>query len=105
MQLNIRVLLTFLFTCRHNPFHLFDDETPIEKFGEKYDASLFLFGSSSKKRPSSLVFGRTHDGQVLDMAELSIVKFKPAREFEVSFLQCIYLFHELFSYYLGLTEQ
>ncbi|EPB68049.1 brix domain protein [Ancylostoma ceylanicum] len=67
---------------RHNPFHLFDDETPIEKFGEKYDASLFLFGSSSKKRPSSLVFGRTHDGQILDMVELSIVKFTPARDFE-----------------------
>ncbi|KIH56051.1 brix domain protein [Ancylostoma duodenale] len=67
---------------RHNPFHLFDDETPIEKFGEKYDASLFLFGSSSKKRPSSLVFGRTHDGQILDMVELDIVKFKAARDFE-----------------------
>ncbi|CAJ0595423.1 unnamed protein product [Cylicocyclus nassatus] len=67
---------------RHNAFHLFDDETPVEKFGEKYDASLFLFGSSSKKRPNSLIFGRTHDGHILDMAELSIVKFKASKDFE-----------------------
>ncbi|KAK6731001.1 hypothetical protein RB195_007458 [Necator americanus] len=67
---------------KHNSFRPFDDETPIEKFGEKYDASLFLFGSSSKKRPSSLVFGRTHDGQILDMVELNIVNFTPARDFE-----------------------
>ncbi|KAK5986827.1 Ribosome production factor 2 [Trichostrongylus colubriformis] len=67
---------------RHNPFHIFDDETPIEKFVDKYDSSLFLFGSSTKKRPSSLIFGRTHDGHILDMVDLSIVKFKSARDFE-----------------------
>nr|CDJ92853.1 Brix domain containing protein [Haemonchus contortus] len=67
---------------RHNPFHIFDDETPIEKFVDKYDTSLFLFGSSTKKRPSSLIFGRTHDGHILDMADLSIAKFIPSRDFE-----------------------
>ncbi|VDL80201.1 unnamed protein product [Nippostrongylus brasiliensis] len=67
---------------RHNSFHLFDDETPIEKFCEKYDSSLFLFGSSTKKHPNSLVFGRTYDGQILDMADLSIVKYVPAHEFQ-----------------------
>lgn len=67
---------------KHNPFHLFDDETQIEKFVDKYDSSLFLFGSSTKKRPSNLIFGRTHDGHVLDMADLSIVKYIPARDFK-----------------------
>lgn len=68
---------------RHNPFHLFDDETPIEKFMEKYDSSLFLFGSSTKKRPNGLIFGRAHDGHILDMAELHIVKYIPSRDFLV----------------------
>ncbi|KJH51716.1 brix domain protein [Dictyocaulus viviparus] len=67
---------------RHNPFHLFDDETPLEKFMEKYDTSLFLFGSSTKKRPNTLVFGRTHDGHILDMVELNIVKYVPSCDFE-----------------------
>ncbi|KAJ1363510.1 hypothetical protein KIN20_023395 [Parelaphostrongylus tenuis] len=67
---------------RHNPFHLFDDETPIEKFMEKYDSSLFLFGSSTKKRPYNLTFGRSYDGHILDMAELHIVNYIPARNFE-----------------------
>uniref|UniRef100_A0A1I7XHC5 Ribosome production factor 2 homolog n=1 Tax=Heterorhabditis bacteriophora TaxID=37862 RepID=A0A1I7XHC5_HETBA len=68
---------------RRNPIHPFEDETPLEKFSNKFDTSLFLFGSNSKKHPNSLTFGRMHDGQLLDMAELSITNYVPASQFEV----------------------
>ncbi|CAD6184546.1 unnamed protein product [Caenorhabditis auriculariae] len=69
---------------RHNPFHLFEDETVIERWGSKFDASLFVMGSNSKKRPNLLTFGRLHDGQLLDMAELRITAYQSASNFEVS---------------------
>lgn len=66
---------------RKNPFHLFDDDTPLEKFSTKYDSSLFLFGSNSKKHPNSLIFGRMYDYHVLDMVELRVEDYKSAQEF------------------------
>jgi ribosome production factor 2 len=66
---------------RNNPFHLFEDDTGLVKFAQKYDTSLFLFGSNSKKHPNSLIFGRMHDHQVLDMVELSIKNFVSKSEF------------------------
>uniref|UniRef100_A0A0N5ARI4 Ribosome production factor 2 homolog n=1 Tax=Syphacia muris TaxID=451379 RepID=A0A0N5ARI4_9BILA len=68
---------------RKNPFHLFDDDTPLEKFSTKYDSSLFLFGSNSKKHPNSLIFGRMYDYHVLDMVELRVEDYKSAQEFPV----------------------
>ncbi|KAI1726257.1 brix domain-containing protein [Ditylenchus destructor] len=66
---------------RYNPFHLFEDDTGIVKFAQKFDSSLFLFGSHSKKHPNSLIFGRMHDYQVLDMVDLSIKKFISSDKF------------------------
>jgi len=37
------------FLKQKNPFHPFVDDTPLEKFSQKYDASLFVFGSHQKK--------------------------------------------------------
>jgi len=68
---------------RKNPFHLFDDDTGLEKFTEKFDASLFLFGSNSKKRPDNLVFGRMFDFHILDMIEFRVENFRSAMEFNV----------------------
>lgn len=45
----------------------FEDKSELEKFCQKADASLFLFGSNSKKRPNNIVIGRTYDWKVLDM--------------------------------------
>uniref|UniRef100_A0A915CN80 Ribosome production factor 2 homolog n=1 Tax=Ditylenchus dipsaci TaxID=166011 RepID=A0A915CN80_9BILA len=67
---------------RNNPFHLFEDDTGIVKFSQKFDASLFLFGSNSKKHPNSLIFGRMFDYQVLDMVDLTIQKFTPPSAFK-----------------------
>lgn len=69
---------------RQNPFHLFEDDLGVVKFSRKFDASLFLFGANSKKRPNSLTFGRMYDSQVLDMVELIITDYKPRSEFDVT---------------------
>ncbi|VDN59316.1 unnamed protein product [Dracunculus medinensis] len=62
---------------KKNPYHPFEDDTSIEKFSMKFDSSLFLFGSNSKKHPNSLIFGRMYDYHILDMVELRIEKFVP----------------------------
>lgn len=70
---------------RKNPVHLFEDCTFIERMGQKYDSSLFMMVSTSKKRPNSVTFGRLFDQQLLDMVELQLVDYKPTSEFKVSF--------------------
>ncbi|VDD94751.1 unnamed protein product [Enterobius vermicularis] len=66
---------------RRNPFHLFEDEVPLEQFSTKYDASLFVFGSNSKKHPDCLIFGRLYDFHILDMVELRIENYVSSKEF------------------------
>ncbi|GFP56369.1 hypothetical protein ACSS6W_006635 [Trichoderma asperelloides] len=69
---------------KKNPIHPFEDAASIEFFSEKNDASLFVFGSTQKKRPHALTFIRTFGHKVLDMLELyldqesyrSITQFK-----------------------------
>lgn len=76
------------FSCllfRHNPVHPFENDVNIEKFAVKYDTSLFLFGSNSKKHPNSLIFGRMYDYHVLDMVELQIDSFMKSKEFHVNY--------------------
>jgi ribosome production factor 2 len=65
-----------------NPFHPFEDETALEKFAQKYDSSLFAFGSHSKKRPNNLILGRLYDYRIFDMFELCIENFKSINEFK-----------------------
>ncbi|KUI67983.1 hypothetical protein VM1G_02788 [Cytospora mali] len=54
---------------KKNPIHPFEDATSLEFFSEKNDASLMVFGSSSKKRPHCLTIVRTFGHKVLDMLE------------------------------------
>jgi hypothetical protein len=68
---------------RKNPIHPFEDASSLEFFASKNDASLFLTGLHSKKRPDNLVFTRMFDGRVLDMMELGIDQIKEMSEFEV----------------------
>ncbi|OUM68555.1 hypothetical protein PIROE2DRAFT_34970, partial [Piromyces sp. E2] len=57
---------------KKNVIHPFEDQSSLEFFSQKNDASLFCIGSNSKKRPNNLVFVRMFDYQVLDMIELGI---------------------------------
>nr|CAD2169055.1 unnamed protein product [Meloidogyne enterolobii] len=67
---------------RKREIHPFDDDSLLCNFSKKFDSSLFVFGSSSKKRPNTLTFGRFFDYQMLDMVELQIEKFVSSEEFK-----------------------
>ena len=45
---------------KNNDMIPFEDVTPIETLSKKQDASLFVFGSHSKKRPNNLVLGKVY---------------------------------------------
>lgn len=49
---------------------------------DKNDCNLFMFGSSSKKRPGNLVLGRLFEHELLDMVELGINEYKGLSEFQ-----------------------
>lgn len=57
---------------KKNPIHPFEDAASIEFFSEKNDASLFVFGSSQKKRPHAMTLIRTFGHKILDMLELHL---------------------------------
>jgi ribosome production factor 2 len=65
----LRIPLAKKFT-KKNEIHPFEDASSLEFFSEKNDASLLVFGSSSKKRPHSITMVRTFAYKVLDMLEL-----------------------------------
>jgi len=66
---------------KRNPLHPFDDIQSIEFLSQKNDASLFAFGSHSKKRPNNLILGRFFDHHILDMVEFGVSNFKSLDEF------------------------
>jgi len=59
----------------------FDDPTPLYKLTEKQDASLFVMGNNTKKRPNNIIIGRLYNSKILDMLELGITSFKRMAEF------------------------
>jgi len=61
----------------------FEDVKDIEYHSLRNDASLFVFGSTSKKRPDNIVFGRLFDYHILDMIELGVENFKSTKKFAV----------------------
>jgi len=68
---------------QHGPF---EDISTIEFFSTKSDASLFAYGSHSKKRPHNLVLGRLFDHHLLDMIELGITNYKSIADFKAASL-------------------
>ena len=58
-----------------------EDPSLIESQGVKYDCSLFMVGSTQKKRPDNLTLGRLFDGHVLDMFEVGVEQFKSTEDF------------------------
>ncbi|KAK7908017.1 valyl-tRNA synthetase [Apiospora marii] len=67
----LRTPLAKRFT-KKNDIHPFTDPASLEFFSERNDCSMFVFASSSKKRPHTLTLGRTFGHKVLDMIELSL---------------------------------
>lgn len=63
----------------------FEDPTSVEFLGQKNDASLFAYGSHTKKRPHCLILGRMYDQHVLDMAEFLVSGLKLSRDFHAGF--------------------
>ncbi|GAY59031.1 hypothetical protein CUMW_191470 [Citrus unshiu] len=56
-------------------------ETSLEFFSLKTDCSIFIYGSTSKKRPDNLVIGRTYDHHIYDLVEVGVENFKPLHSF------------------------
>jgi ribosome production factor 2 len=72
---------------KKNQIHPFEDHSNLQFFSQKNDASLFVIGTHSKKRPNTLTFARMFDHQLLDMMEVSIEKGTPMKDFKVLFTQ------------------
>ncbi|KAJ3563869.1 hypothetical protein NP233_g8657 [Leucocoprinus birnbaumii] len=71
---------------KKNDIHPFDassnSQASLEFWSQKNDASLFLVGQSTKKRPNGLTFVRMFDSRVLDMIEVGVDKFVSMAEFK-----------------------
>ena len=60
------------------------EDTSLSFWAQKNDASLFVVGQTTKKRPNGLVFARMFNGQVLDMCEVGVDGFVSMDKFKVS---------------------
>jgi ribosome production factor 2 len=61
---------------KKNDIHPFDaastSTTSLEFWAAKNDASMFVIGQTTKKRPHGLTFVRMFDNRVLDMLEVGV---------------------------------
>ena len=71
---------------KKNNIRPFEDASSVEFWSDKNDASMFVVGQSTKKRPNGMTFIRTFDHKVLDMCEVGVDKFVSMNEFKVSTL-------------------
>jgi len=75
---------------KKNPIHPFDANSTsaasLEFWASKNDASLFVVGQTTKKRPHGLTFVRMFDGKVLDMTEVGVQSWVGMAEFKVFLL-------------------
>ncbi|KAH9029549.1 Brix-domain-containing protein [Lactarius hengduanensis] len=62
----------------------FEDATSLEFWAHKNDASIFVLGQSTKKRPNGLTIVRMFDGKLLDMCELGVDQFVSMDAFKTS---------------------
>ncbi|KAL4065061.1 Brix domain-containing protein [Scleroderma yunnanense] len=67
---------------KKNTIHPFEDASSLEFWAQKNDASMFVIGQSTKKRPAGIIIARTFDSRVLDMCELGIDRFVSMAEFK-----------------------
>jgi ribosome production factor 2 len=69
---------------KKNDIRPFEDTTSLEFWAKKNDASLFVIGQDTKKRPDGLTFVRMFDGRVLDMCEVGVTSFRSMSELKVT---------------------
>ncbi|KAJ3557404.1 hypothetical protein NM688_g1489 [Phlebia brevispora] len=62
---------------KKNTVRPFEDASSLEFWAQKNDASMFVVGQSTKKRPDGMVFVRMFDNRVLDMCEVGVENFVP----------------------------
>ncbi|EIW61119.1 Brix-domain-containing protein [Trametes versicolor FP-101664 SS1] len=67
---------------KKNTVRPFEDASSLEFWAQKNDASMFVLGQSTKKRPDGLTFVRMFDYRVLDMCEVGVDSFKSMVEFK-----------------------
>ncbi|KAH9998997.1 Brix-domain-containing protein [Russula vinacea] len=67
---------------KKNVVRPFEDATSLEFWARKNDASMFVLGQSTKKRPNGLTIARMFDGRLLDMCELGVDQFVSMDEFK-----------------------
>ena len=75
---------------KKNVVRPFEDATSLEFWAHKNDASMFVLGQSTKKRPNGLTIARMFDGRLLDMCELGVDQFVSMDEFKVRSLGMLY---------------
>lgn len=68
---------------KKNTVRPFEDASSLEFWAQKNDASMFVVGQSTKKRPDGLTFVRMYDNRVLDMCEVGVEKWVSMVEFKV----------------------
>eukprot|EP00049_Salpingoeca_infusionum_P018491 m.357453 g.357453 ORF g.357453 m.357453 type:complete len:309 (-) comp17838_c0_seq1:347-1273(-) len=59
-----------------------DDCSVLESMSSKLDVSLFVVGTSNKKRPNAMTFVRMFNHHLLDMAEVTVEKFTPLHAYK-----------------------
>jgi len=69
---------------KKNEVRPFEDASSLEFWSAKNDASLFIIGQHTKKRPDNLTLVRMFDGRVLDMCEVGVTSFTSLEEIKVS---------------------
>lgn len=65
-----------------NAIRPFEDPSSLEFWAHKNDASMFVIGQSTKKRPAGIIIARMFDSKLLDMCELGIERFVSLSEFK-----------------------
>lgn len=68
---------------KKNVVRPFEDATSLEFWAQKNDASMFVLGQSTKKRPNGLTIARMFDGKLLDMCEIGVEQFVSMDAFKV----------------------
>lgn len=70
-----------LFLSKKHPIAPCVDILPVERLGQKHDASLFCYVARTKKHRNNMVIGRMFNHHLLDMIEVDISDFRSLADF------------------------